>query len=233
VQLIALIPGGDGKFRDRTISVEGARLNGLRFTALDLSGVSFRGCDLATTVFDRCVLKGNRFEGAHLRNTGFLNGTEQGLTSASFGDCEHFESVVVADRRRFGDVKAFLQWRLGDTARADAASGPCPTARQVLVLFRKYVQVDGQPRRDSHERRSLLRGRREPGAPSPEDCLSAALDLGYLEARDFDQIRRATGSKYGEMVTYVKSQLLSPGLRSLLDSLCRVPACTHASTRPV
>ncbi len=230
VQLVGLIPGGDARLRDGTVPVEGARLQDVRLTGLNLTGVSFRGCDLATAVFDRCTLQNNRFEGAHLRNTKFLHGTEVGLHSASFGDCEHFESVILGERRRFEDAKAFMQWFAG--AGAEIPLGPCPTARQVLVLFRKYIHVDGQPRRDSHDRRSLLRGRQEPGGPPPEDCLASAIDLGYLEARDFGQIRRATGSKYGEMVTYVKSQVLSPGLTSFLDSLCRAPGCAHVPKRP-
>jgi hypothetical protein len=228
VQLLALIPGADTRFRDGTISVEGARLNGVRFRDLNLAGVSFRGCDLEAATFDGCTLEGNRFEGAHLRNTSFIRGTETGLRSGSFGDCEHFESVILGERSRFEDPTSFMEWILGARARKDT-SGPCPAARQVLVLFRKYVHVDGQPRRDSHGRRSLLRGRQEHGGPSPEACFSAAIDLGYLEERDFDQVRRPTGPKYGEMVSYVKSQLLSPGLRSLLDSLCRAPGCSHVS----
>jgi len=231
IQLLALIPGADARFRDGTISVEGARLNGVRFRGLNLTGVSFRGCDLEAATFDRCTLHGNRFEGAHFRNTFFTYGTESGLKSGSFSDCEHFESVVLGERSRFDDPRAFMEWILGAGARKDTPVGPCPAARQVLVLFRKYIHVDGQPRRDSHGRRSLLRGRQEHGGPSAEACLSAAIDLGYLEEREFDQIRRPTGPKYGEMVSYVKSQVLSPGLRSLLDSLCRVPGCSHVSRR--
>lgn len=231
VQLVALIPGADTRFRDGTIPIEGARLHGVRFRDLNLAGVSFRGCDLETATFDRCTLNENRFEGTHLRNTSFLHGTETGLRSGSFGDCEHFESVILGDRSRFEDADAFMDWLLGAGAKKDMPSGPCPTARQVLVLFRKYIHVDGQPRRDSHGRRSLLRGRQEHGGPSPEACLSAAVDLGYLEERDFDQVRRPTGPKYGELVSYVKSQVLSPGLASLLDSLCRVPGCSHVSRR--
>jgi len=232
VQLVAFIPGGDARLRDGTVPVEGARLQDVRLVSLDLTGISFRGCDLATAVFDGCTLKHNRFEGAHLRNTRFLHGTEAGLGSATFGDCEHFESVIIGERRRFDDAKTFLQWLVGAGVSGEAPLGACSTTRQVLVLFRKYIHVDGQPRRDSHDRRSLLRGRQEPGAPSPADCLASALDLGYLEAREFDQVRRATGSKYGEMVTFVKSQVLSPGLTSFLDSLCRAPGCAHVPKRP-
>jgi hypothetical protein len=33
------------------------------------------------------------------------------------------------------------------------------------------------------------------------------------------------------MVAFVKSQVLSSGLRSLIDSLCRIPGCTHVPQR--
>jgi len=231
VQLIVLIRGGDARLRDGALRIEGCRLDGIRFRNLDLTGVSFRGCDLVGAVFDGCTMAEARFEGAHLHGTAFRHGSEEGLVAAHFGDLEHFESVVVGDRRHFSDHREFVQWLRGAVAPM-ATLGPCPSARQLLVLFRKYVHVDGQGRRDAHARRSLLRGRQEPGGPSPEACLDAALDFGYLEPREFDQIRRATGPKYGEMVSFVKTQAVSGGLRSLLDGLCRAPGCPHVPRRP-
>ncbi len=227
VQLIALIPGGDAALRTGRLSLDGAHLFGVRFVSLNLEAVSFRSCDLSNTVFDKCKLRGAHFEGAVLRNTAFLDIPEQDLVGATFGECEHFESIVVGERKRVEDPRAFEEWLEATTGRREPIVGPCPTARQVLFLFRKFIQVDGQPRRDSLDRRGVLRGRQEPGAPSTGDCLDAAIDFGYFQTRDFSQVRRAAGPGYGEMVTFVKSQSLTPGLRSLIDSLCRIPGCRH------
>jgi hypothetical protein len=228
IQLVATMPNGERVFQAGKLLVEGARLEGVRFQGLDLRGVSFRRCDLSGAVFDKCRLDKNLFEGARFRNTAFLGGSELGLASASFGDFEHFESVVVEPRRRFDDYQTFLQWARGAEGGPDVRKGPCATARQILHLFGKYIHLDGQGRRDAHEYRSLLRGRREPGAPPPEECVKAAVEFGYLVRGEFSQVRRPTGPKYGEMVAFVKDQTMSEPLRSLLDALCHVPGCRHA-----
>ncbi len=96
-----------------------------------------------------------------------------------------------------------------------------------IYLFRKFVHVDGQGRRDSLDRLGVLRGRQVPGAPDYEKCVSGAIEFGYLESAEFQRVRRPRGPKYGELVTFVKNSTTSPGLRSLLDSLCRIPGCSH------
>jgi hypothetical protein len=232
VQLLVLLPGGDDALRAGRLQLDGARLSAVHFARLNLDGVSFRSCDLSNAVFDECALARTQFEGAVLRNTAFLHVPENGLTGASFGDGEHFESILIGDRRRIEELGQFLEWLGVSTGRRGPIGGPCPTARQVLFLFRKFIHVDGQGRRDSLDRRGVLRGRQEAGAPSTAECLSASIDFGYLEPREFNQVRRGGGVRYGEMVGFVKHQQLSPGLRSLLDSLCRAAGCPHVPMSP-
>ena len=229
VQLLVLIPGGDEIFRGKRLQLEGARLQAVRFQKLNLDGVSFRGTDLTNTLFEECSLRNTRFEGAVLRGTSFLSIPEGGMHVAIFGDCEHFDSVIVGERRRIEDIRKFQQWLQAQTGREEQILGPCPTSRQVLFLFRKFIHVDGQGRRDSLDRRGVLRGRQEPNAASTEDCLKKAIDFGYFEEMAHEGIRRATGPQYAEMVSFVKNQVISASLKSLLDSLCRIPGCKHVA----
>jgi len=226
VQLLARIPCGVEVFRDKRIALDGGRLNGVCFQNADLSEVSFRGADLTNAKFINCNLKGAKFEGAVLHKTSLRNIPDKGLHLAQFGDCEHFESVIV-DGRIFDDYDRFRKWILGQTGVKESSVGPCPNARQLLFLFRKFIRVDGQGRRDVLDRHGVLRGRQEPNAASTEDCLHACLDFGYLEEEHGQRIRRSSGTKYSEMVTFVKNQIISSNLRSLLDSLCRIPGCAH------
>ncbi len=227
IQLILNIPGGDKIFRDKLILLEGARLQGLRFNSSNLDGVSFRGSDLTNTYFSECSLRDAHFEGAVFRNTGFQRLPENGLLAASFGNCEHFDSIILDNRRVMNEIRSFRKWLSGQTGVKEISIGPCPTSRQILFLFRKFIHINGQARRDSLDKRGVLRGHQETEAPSNEQCLQEAIEFGYLGKVDRDQIRRSTGPRYGEMVTFVKSQEISPGLRSLLDSLCRIPGCRH------
>jgi hypothetical protein len=222
VQLLLTMPNGDEVLHTGRVLIEGVRLAGVRFADANLDGVSLRACDLTNAVFTRVSLRGAQFEGAVLDNTTF-DVQPDALAGASFGDCEHFGSVVLPGRRRVTEPREFLRW----VNAQEPAGGPCPSARQLSFLFRKFVYVDGQPRRDELDRRGLCRGRREPGAPGAEDCVDAAIQLGYLEERSFGRVGRPRGQKYGEIVTFVKNGQLSPGLRSLLDALCRIPGCRH------
>lgn len=77
----------------------------------------------------------------------------------------------------------------------------------------------------------MLRGHQEDKAASTDDILKAAIDFGYFsEEHVHDQIRRATGPLYAEMVNFVKNQTISANLKSLLDYLCRIPGCKHIAT---
>lgn len=149
VQLVSLIPGGDAVFIDRRLQMDSARLQGVHFSGLNLDGVSFRGSDLTNVVFDGCSLKATKFEGSVLRGTGFLRIPKGGMISATFGDCEQFESIITGDRKRIDALEKFKEWLYIQTGRQEPICGPCPTTRQLLFLFRKFVHVDGQGRRDT------------------------------------------------------------------------------------
>lgn len=230
VQLINIIPMGFKKIKEGKIRLDGAKLQGVVFQNADLSGVSFRSADLSSAGFFCCNLQHALFEGAIIRKTIFEKIPERGLLSARFGDCEHFESAIV-DGRLIEDYKKFRKWNTEKTGIKEQAEGLCPSARQLLFLFKKFIHVDGQGRRDILDRRGVLRGKKEPGAETIENFLRASLDFGYFEEERGQRIRRASGTKYGEMVTFVKNQITSPDIRSLLDSLCRVPLCTHVPMR--
>ncbi len=229
VQLLAMTQGGDAVLRTGRLMLDGARLAGVHFHQLNLDDASLRGCDLSNADFTGSFLRKARFEGSLLKNTRFTNLPEGALMGARFGGGEHFDSIIVGERRRIEDRHAFHEWVSKVTGQPEVAPGPCPSSLQLLHLFRKFVHVNGQGRRDWIDRRGLERGRRVPGAPLYEDCISAALSFRYLEKGEFAVIRRPTGSYYGEMVSFVKNQVISSGIRSLLDSLCRVPGCVHIS----
>jgi hypothetical protein len=226
VQLLSVTAGGDNLLRSGLLGLAGARLGGIRFQELNLDGVSFRGCDLSSAEFINCNLRNVRFEGAVFSNTRFSRLSAGSLLGAQFGDCEHFESVIT-EQKRTEDHKTFHEWIVKETGKPIPTTGPCPTTLQILHLLRKFVHVDGQPRRDSLPRQAVTRGRQVPGAPEYERCAEAVLEFGFLELAAFDHIRRPAGARYGEVVSLVKSQTLTPGLRSLLDSLCRIPGCAH------
>ena len=230
-QLAAMCPEGDRVFRDGRMVLDGLRLEGVRFAGLNLEGVSLRCCNLTNTDFDRCNLRTTQFEGAVLKDTRFTNLPGGSLQGATFGNVDHFESVVVRDGKRLTDEKEFQRWLLKETGGAKstptAVSGGCPTISQLLHMFRKFVRVDGQARRDWLEKRALIRGKQYTNAPHYEKCVKTTIEFGYLEAIHHSRIRRPQGSKYGEIVTFVKGGDISEGLRSLLESLCQVPRCRH------
>jgi len=226
IQLTSLIKGGDRALREGKLILEGKRLQAIRFANLNLEGVSFRGADLTNLYFISCNLRKAKFEGAILKGTQFLSLPDGGLLDASFGDLELFSSVFIGDHR-IEDIDKFRSWLQGQKGKTEVTIGPCPTARQLLFLFHKFIHVDGQARRDILDRRGILRGKQIPNAVSLEDCLNALIEFGYFEEKEHDRIRRASGPKYGEMVAFVKSQLISPQIKVLLDSLCRIPDCKH------
>jgi hypothetical protein len=205
VQLLAMTETGDAVFRSGRILLDGKRLDGVRFHDLNLDGVSFRGCNLTNAEFVRSFLRGARFESAVIKNTRFTAVPDGGMLGASFGNCEHFDSVVVGNRKRIEEDKAFHQWLAKETEAPLPAVGPCSAALQMLHLLRKFVHVDGQARRDWLDMRGITRGKQYPDAPPYEDCVKTALEFGYLEKADFNRVRRPAGSRYGELVTFVKA----------------------------
>lgn len=230
VQLLARMPGGVDILREKRIALEGGRLQGVCFRDANLEGISFQSADLTNARFINCSLRTARFEGAVLDKTAFEKIPEKGLELAEFGNCEHFESILV-EGRLIDDYERFRKWILKQTGQKEIDAGPCPSTRQLLFLFRKFIHVDGQGRRDVLDRRGVLRGKQEPAAASSEDCLRACLEFGYLEEEHGQRIRRSTGTKYGEAVSFVKNQSASANIRSLLDSLCRIPGCPHLPGR--
>ena len=230
VQIIINTDGGINILRDNKLILEGKRLHGIYFNGLDLSGVSFRGADLSNATFNNCNLHGALFEGSMLRKTRFEKMTAKALHSAKFGDCEHFESVFI-DGQVIEDLDKFRKSVLAQTGVHEEFTWPCPTARQVQFLFRKFIHIDGQARRNSLDRRGVLRGKQEHNAPSTEDCLREAIWAGYLkEDEGKERIFRASGAKLGEMVALVKDQIASPDMKSMLDSLCKIPGCKHVKS---
>ena len=211
----------------RGISLEGRDLSHVLFFDRDLRGTSFRNCDLTATVFRACDLRQAKFEGAVLNGTRFENLDQDALRGARFGDLEHFEYILV-DKRRLDDYHEAVEWIATATGEARPIRGPCPTALQVTVLFQKYVRPDGTGRRDELPRRALLRGKRYPGAPPPEDCVQAGIKFGFLDEPDRrDRIRRTTGERYDQVVEFVKDRRLTSDVKQLLDSLCPLPGCDH------
>ena len=226
IQLIVRSHDRNVPFARNGVSLEGAGLEGLVFESLNLDNVSFRSCDLTNTVFEDCSLQGAWFEGAVLKKTRLVGGTDKRLEKASFGKCEHFESMIVGGRH-LEDDGAFGRW-VAETTGMDSVKGPCATKRQLQHLFRKFTHVNGQARRDELDRRGLKRGKQYSGAPDPGECVDRALRSGYLEGESrLKRIRRPQGEKYGEIVNFVKGDGVSPGLRELLNTLCSKPGCRH------
>jgi hypothetical protein len=229
VQLLACTEGGDAVLRRGDVRLEGARLTGVRFADLNLEAVSFRGCDLTNAEFRRCSLRGADVERASLQNTKFVKLQRGALAGAKFGGGEHFDSVIVDDGRRIEDLDEFAEWLGKETGKGRPAVSVCPSRLQLLHLFRKFVHVDGQGRRDWLDPRAVTRGRQVGGAPPYERFARAAIEYGFLvEDPRAGQIRRGGNPLYGQMVSFVKTGALSDTIRSLLDSLCRLPGCAHA-----
>ncbi len=235
VQLITFMPEGDSAFRNRKILLEGRRLAGVNFSGLNLDGVSFRGCDLTDTDFSGTSLKKAHFEGALLKNTKFKNLKAAALEGAEFGNLERFQSIIASDSKNIEDPAEMKEWLQKNTGTQLLDSGPCPTARQLLLLFGKFVYQDGNPRRDELDIRAATKGKYYQGAPEPIECIEAAVNFGYLERyspkgrHEYERVRRPKGSKYSELVKYVKAMSISPGIQDLLSSLCRIPNCVHVS----
>ena len=226
VQLIVLSLAPNVPFARSGISLEGVGLEGLVFESLNLDEVSFRSCDLTNTTFNNCSMRGVRFEGAVLKRTKFAKDTDKKLEAASFGNCEHLESVIVGGRH-LEDDGALGRW-VSEATGTSHGKGSCATKRQLHHLFRKFVHVNGQARRDDLDRRGLERGKQYSGAPDPGECVDRVLRSGYLEVESRSKrIRRPQGEKYAEIVNFVKGADVSEGLTAVLNSLCSKPGCSH------
>jgi hypothetical protein len=230
VQILALLDDGVAVLRESGHLLENADLSGVDFGTMNLEEISLAGCDLSYAKLERAKLVKSRLQGAQLRNTALPPIAGGQLRGAEFGNCENFESVVVDGGRRIDTHRAFLKWMADATQTREPDSAVCLTCQQVRHLFGKFVRPNGEARRHEIDWRGVQRGKQVEGAPEYSRVVDAALEFGYLERQEVSGgIGRARGEKYGEMVGFMKSLKLSPGLVGLLDSLCPTPACRHTA----
>ena len=227
-QILITADPNTGIFKDHPKLLESRDLRGIVFKDLDLDNVSFRNSDLAEAKFVSCSLREAQFEGTRLSRTHFneLNDSSS-LIGANFANLQRCQSIKV-NGKHLNDRGDLWEWVQRNTSTQTLGMDPCPAAMQLNVLFSKYVHQDGSGRRDELTELALLRGRRHPGAPRPEECVNECRRHGYLVAPNQRQrLRRAQGERYDEMVEYVKDWKLSSGIREMLDSLCSRRDCLH------
>ncbi|MBI3754648.1 MAG: pentapeptide repeat-containing protein, partial [Deltaproteobacteria bacterium] len=231
VQLLAFMPGGDAIFRNKEVVLDGMRLAGVNFSGLNLTGVSFRGCDLTDTDFSGAKICEAHFEGTLLKNTRFCEIKSEAMQKADFGNLERFQSIRPSNTKNIEDPAEMREWLRENTGCDQPSVGPCPTAQQVLHLFRKFVQQDGNPRRDEIDMRGARNGKHFSQAPDPDKCIEMAIQFGYFEKYDFkgryEKIKRTRDQKYSEVIEYVKKATMSSGIGRLLSALCKIPNCKH------
>jgi hypothetical protein len=206
-------------------NLEGQDLTAVCFVRRDLSGMSFRGANLSRAAFQGCDLHGAQFEGAFLSYTGFRGDNE--LEGARFGDLGRVQSVLVRGKL-LDDPLELRQWIAQSTGCPEPQREPCPTALQLVHLFRKFITPLGEARRDNLNRDGLVAGKRYPGAAPTEACIEAAVHHGYLVGPDYrNRFRRAGGDKYAEMVEFVRDSAVSDGIGRLLADVCPRRGCMH------
>lgn len=221
--LMMLAQTGRDVLRREAVNLENRSLVSVRFSRLDLSRCSFRGSDLSYAIFDSCDLTEARFDGAHLDQTVFRG--DYNLRGAQMGK-SRVQSVVIGSRRE-DDMGRIHEW-FSQASGIVTADGGCPTAKQFLHLFGKYVTLLGEGRRDRLDHRGLSAGRRFPGAASTEDCIRAAVSAGYLLERDHRRrYARATGDEYDEIVQFVAERRVSDGIGVMVGKLCARRGCLH------
>ena len=202
-------------------------LRGIVFENINFYGTSFCNSDLTGTKFLSCNLQNTKFESAILYKTFFDELKDTALYGADFSHIEHFDSISyngqhIDSRDKF---KALIE---NITGAPSEIKDPCPAAKQLLALFRKYVHADGSGRRNELKSDALQRGRHYPDAPRPEECVRQCMTSGYLQRPNHRQrVERAAGRHYDEIVDYVKEWKISSGIRTMLDSLCSIDNCPH------
>lgn len=205
------------------LPMEHRDLGGLRFQAMDLTGVSFRGSDLSDAEFVECQLRNAIFAGAVIRNTSF-EVDDEALRGVDVGDLGAFYSMRTTDGL-VQDMRAAASWFQERSQQTVVAKDPCESALQLRHLFGKFVYPTGEVRRHWIGRRAATRGTRY---ADPENALEAAMRHGYLvEEPVRNRVERPPGEYYSELVAYVRSLQLSPGLRQVLDDLCDRQGCHH------
>ena len=161
--------------------------------------------------------------GAHFNQTKFDGCTLQG---AEMGR-SRVQSIVIGGRSE-DDINRIYEW-FSKESGITVSGGRCPTARQFIHLFGKYVTPLGSPKRDQLDNRALRAGRRFPGAASIEDCIRTAVSAGYLVERGHrGRYSRASGAEYAEIVEFVSQQRRVMGSGGCLRSCVRARAvCTN------
>jgi hypothetical protein len=207
------------------LPLERQDLGGIKFVGQNLDGVSLRGCDLTDTVFQATSLANVDFSDALLKNTAFIELEKSALLGANFGDLSRFYSVR-ADRTggisSHTDMRRWLEKR---TRLPSSPIEPCASALQLRFIFGKFVRPDGSARRDEVDLKGVLAGKRYESADA-EGIVDAALRYGYLNQRAHGRIARPR-EQYSEVVQFVTSLRVSPGLRAMLSDVCEIPNCVH------
>ena len=212
---------------DKARDIEGRDLSNMVIENLDLEDVSFRNCNLSGVVFRDCDLRRAKFEGAIINDTEFGLEDEDDLTGATFGDMNRIHSLRTERGRMLTDVKSISRWIHDRTGAEIELPEPCAHAKQLRVLFGKFVDPNGKARRAMIVKRSALSGKR---FADPERTLNVAIANGYVHeeaARFRDRIKRSDGDEYREMVDYAKDLTVTPGLRRVLNRLCSDTRCPH------
>ncbi|MDD9863041.1 MAG: pentapeptide repeat-containing protein [Gammaproteobacteria bacterium] len=206
--------------------MENRNLQGLQIYNIDLTGTSFRNCDLSHAQFQKCTLKESRFERAYLSETKFTDLPLNSLEHATFENLR-FESVYIG-HTRIKDYTQMINWLEKETGYEEPIEIPCPSAQQLKVLFRKFVHHDGTGRRLDIKENALTKGTIIDGAPGLSRCIETCIDHQYLIRQQFrHRIERSAGSRYRDIVEFVKSYSLMGDMRKLLNDLCPEPECSH------
>lgn len=210
------------------------RLMGFPFAGLDLSGLRFENHGLQDTVFDGADLTNSDFgssdlTGARLDNCLFKNTVlpdqEEMLRSITFSGMQRFYSAYVG--QQFVDDIVELKKILGQDADGEMDTlSTCAAARQLRLLFGKYVTETGRGRRKDLPVRALMRGSHL--VPNLEEIIDEAVRSGYLEEGQFrGRLQRPEDESYSEIVAFRTELKLSPGLKALLDETCEDTGCAH------
>lgn len=227
LQLLLLADPARDLLKRYNISLEGRDLSGMRFSNLDMSGLCLRNCDLSFAVFQECDLRQAKFEGAHLSTTRFIHSSTDFLSEAQFGNLTNFESIY-AGKQRIDEHKKMTAWLHKMTGLSERQLQPCPAAFQLRTLFRKYVNRNGSGRRDYLPLTALLRGKRHPEAPDPDDCVKACFRSGYLSEPDFRKwVKRVPGDTYNDIVVFVRDWRMTSRMRQTINSICTRRSCEH------
>jgi hypothetical protein len=209
------------------LSLKGHDLTGVKFEDMDFNDVSFRQCDLTRVEFRNCKLQGAQFEGSIIKNTYFLLGDPEALRGATFGNMERVYSLI-DERGKLQTEQRFIgKWLHDHTGKRPPLAEPCAAAKQLRILFGKFIYPNGMARCAMLNKRACLSGKEY---HDREETLDAALRHLYLfeEAERYrERICRCEGDRYQELIGYVKNLSVSPGLERLLNDLCPKKGCSH------